>query len=183
MAAQGLKGPPYRFPHGNTKEILRMRKEAMGRPTSRHLSHDILPIIQPEIHTWVNTCDSVNFLTVCWLCGAEIPSLAWSSASTSCTEPEIIKEILNNKDKNFVKIKPRGFAKKLVGDGLVVLDGEKWVKLRKLANHAFHGEILKSSLPAVVDSVHMMLEKWEDHESKEIEVFEEFILLTLEVIS
>ncbi|XP_031405795.1 cytochrome P450 CYP749A22-like [Punica granatum] len=29
----------------------------------------------------------------------------------------------------------------------------------------------------------MMLEKWEDHESKEIEVFEEFILLTSEVIS
>ncbi|XP_031395592.1 cytochrome P450 CYP749A22-like [Punica granatum] len=35
----------------------------------------------------------------------------------------------------------------------------------------------------MVDNVHMMLEKWKDHEGKEIEVFEEFTLLTSEVIS
>ncbi|PKI55150.1 hypothetical protein CRG98_024441 [Punica granatum] len=55
MAAQGIKGPSYRFLHGNTKEILTMRKEAMERPMASHLSHDILPRLQPNIHTWVDT--------------------------------------------------------------------------------------------------------------------------------
>ncbi|XP_031406502.1 cytochrome P450 CYP749A22-like [Punica granatum] len=171
MAAQGIKGPSYRFLHGNTKEILTMRKEAMERPMASHLSHDILPRLQPNIHTWVDTYGP-NYLY--WF-GPQ-PQLV-------VTEPEMIKEVLNNKDKNYRKIKIRGFVKMLLGDGLVTSAGEKWVKQRKLANHAFHGESLKSSFPAVVDSVHMMLEKWKDHEGKEIEFFEEFIFLTSEVIS
>lgn len=55
MAAQGIKGPPYSFLHGSNKEIIRMRKEAMERPMDYYLSHDILPRIQPHIHTWINT--------------------------------------------------------------------------------------------------------------------------------
>lgn len=37
--------------------------------------------------------------------------------------------------------------------------------------------------PAMISSVEMMLERWKDHEGKEIEVFEEFRLLSSEVIS
>ncbi|PKI69545.1 hypothetical protein CRG98_010073 [Punica granatum] len=103
MVAQGIKGLPYRFFHGSTKEILGMIKEAMQRPMDHHLSHDIFPRIQPHVHAWVNTYGP-NYLS-------------WFGA-----EP-------------------------------------------------------------MVDNVHMMLEKWKDHEGKEIEVFEEFTLLTSEVIS
>ncbi|PRQ48456.1 putative secologanin synthase [Rosa chinensis] len=42
MASQGIKGPPYRLIHGNTKEIANMYKEAMNKPL--YLSHDILPV-------------------------------------------------------------------------------------------------------------------------------------------
>lgn len=35
----------------------------------------------------------------------------------------------------------------------------------------------------MIASAEMMLERWENHEGKEIEVFEEFRLLTSEVIS
>lgn len=42
---------------------------------------------------------------------------------------------------------------------------------------------MQSYVPALVDSVHMMLEKWKHYEGREIEVFEEIILLTSEVIS
>lgn len=59
------------------------------------------------------------------------------------TEPELVKEILANKQGLFNKSKPTGHAKKLLGDGLVVAEGEKWSKLRKLANRSFHGEYLK----------------------------------------
>lgn len=59
------------------------------------------------------------------------------------TEPELIKEILSNREGKYPKTKLKGFLKKLLGDGIVMAEGEKWLKLRKLANHAFHGDSLK----------------------------------------
>jgi PHYB activation tagged suppressor 1 len=59
------------------------------------------------------------------------------------TEPELVKQILSNKDRAYPKTKVSNEIKKLLGDGIVLSEGEKWVKLRKLANHAFHGESIK----------------------------------------
>lgn len=59
------------------------------------------------------------------------------------TEPELIKEVLNNRDRTYPKADPPPFSKKIVGDGLVNTEGKKWAKLRKLANYAFHGDSLK----------------------------------------
>ncbi|KAI6686322.1 hypothetical protein NL676_032235 [Syzygium grande] len=140
MARQGIKGPPYRFVHGSTKETIKMRSEARSTPMD-DLSHDILPKVQPHIHTWINTYGR-NYL------------------------------------------RARDYGKKILGDGLVSTKDEvKWAKQRRLANHTFHGESLKNMVPAMVESVRMMLEKWKQREGKEIEVFEEFKLLTSEVIS
>lgn len=59
------------------------------------------------------------------------------------TEQQMIKEILNNKEGKYTKQKNEGYLLKLLGGGIVVAEGEKWSKLRRLANHAFHGECLK----------------------------------------
>lgn len=59
------------------------------------------------------------------------------------TEPELIKEIVNDKEGDFPKMKRDIFLRNLVGDGLVMADGEKWIKHRRIANHAFNGESLK----------------------------------------
>ena len=58
-------------------------------------------------------------------------------------ESDLIKEVLNNKNRAYPKLELQGYLKKLFGDGIVTTEGEKWVKLRKLANHAFHVENLK----------------------------------------
>ncbi|KAF2298916.1 hypothetical protein GH714_029091 [Hevea brasiliensis] len=55
--------------------------------------------------------------------------------------------------------------------------------MRKLANHAFHGENLKGMIPAMIDSVEAMLGRWKQNEMKEIEAFQEFKVLTSEIIS
>lgn len=61
-------------------------------------------------------------------------------------EPELCKEILNNKDRAYPKRESLYFVKKLLGDGLVtIVEHEKWAKLRRIATHAFHGESLKVS--------------------------------------
>nr|POE95536.1 11-oxo-beta-amyrin 30-oxidase [Quercus suber] len=99
------------------------------------------------------------------------------------TEPELIKEIMNNRDNNYPKPETAPYTKKLLGDGLGTSEGAKWAKMRKLANSAFNAESLKNMIPSMISSIEVMLEGWKHHEGKEIEVSEEFRLLTSEVIS
>ncbi|MBA0737888.1 hypothetical protein Gogos_011313 [Gossypium gossypioides] len=169
LNSQGIKGPPYRFIHGNNKEIAKMRQEASIKPMA--LTHDIFPKVQPQIYSWINKYGR-NYL--CW---------NGVRAELVISEPELVREILKNSEKTFPKRKPTIYLSKLLGNGLVTVEGEKWAKQRKLANYAFHGESLKNMTPAVIASVETMLEKWKGQEGKEIEVFHEFRLLTSEVIS
>jgi cytochrome P450 len=77
--------------------------------------------------------------------GAGKNYLQWfgPQAQMVITEPELIKEILNNRDNAYPKQDVGDYMKKLLGDGLVTSDGEKWAKMRKLANYAFHADSLK----------------------------------------
>ncbi|XP_015895216.3 cytochrome P450 CYP749A22-like [Ziziphus jujuba] len=169
MALQGIKGPSYRFIHGNNKEILSMKKEAIAKAI--RLSHDILYKLQPHCHLWTNLYGK-NFIQ--WYgCEAEFV----------ITEPELIKEILNDRDGAYPKQDINVYNKKIFGDGLGASKGEKWAKMRKLANYAFHAESLRDMVPAMVASTETMLERWKYQEGKEIDVFEEFRLLTSEIIS
>ncbi|PRQ40570.1 putative cytochrome P450 [Rosa chinensis] len=171
MAAQGIRGPSYRVIHGNTKEINNMKTQAMSRP--RNLTHDIVSGVHPHIHSWTNIYGK-NYLQ-------------WhgSQAQLVITEPELCREILNDKERAYPKMEPIHFIKKLFGEGLGTRtkSDEKWAQLRKISNHAFLGESLKNKIPATIDSAGTMLQRWKNHEGKEIEVYEEFRLLTAEVIS
>ncbi|KAI4373340.1 hypothetical protein MLD38_011473 [Melastoma candidum] len=121
---------------------------------------------------WCNKNLGKNYLN--WL-GAE-PQLV-------ITEAELIKGALNNKDRVFYRAPAVNFTKKILGNGLIMSDGDKWANMRKLANHAFHGECLKGMVPDMVDSARMALDRWKDYEGREIEVFKEFTILTSEAIS
>ena len=59
------------------------------------------------------------------------------------TDLDLIKEILNDKEQFFTIAKLSKYLKKIVGGGLGQSEGEKWVKLRILANQTFHGESLR----------------------------------------
>ncbi|XVF43270.1 hypothetical protein PTKIN_Ptkin02bG0026800 [Pterospermum kingtungense] len=170
LNSQGIRGPPYEFYHGNTKAIIKMKREASSKPMA--LTHQIFPRVQPHMYSWINTYGK-NYL-------------AWNGvqAQLVITEPELVKEVLKNSENAFPKKKVSYFTDKLVGDGLsTTREVQKWQWQRKLANHAFHGEISKNMTLVVVDRVEAMLEKWKGQEGKEIEVFDEFRLLTSEVIS
>ncbi|KAK8548461.1 hypothetical protein V6N12_061375 [Hibiscus sabdariffa] len=168
LNSQGIKGPPYKFIHGNNKQVIQMRQEALSKPMG--LIHDLLPFVQPHMYSWFNKYGK-NYLS--W--NGNRPELVIS-------EPELVKEVLRNSEKAFAKGNPSVYIRKLLGNGLVFIEGEKWEKQRKLSNFAFHGERLKNMTPAVIASVETMLEKWKGQEGKDIEVFGEFRLLTSEVI-
>ncbi|XP_017633854.1 cytochrome P450 CYP749A22-like [Gossypium arboreum] len=169
LNSQGIKGPPFRFIHGNNKEIAKMKQEALGKPVA--WTDDLFPRLQPHIYSWINRYGK-NFVY-------------WDGARAELviSEPELVKEVLKNSENIFQKVKLPEISRKLMGNGLAFTEGEKWAKYRKLANHTFHGESLKNMTPAMIASVETMLEKWKGQEGQEIEVFQEFRLLTSEVIS
>ncbi|KAG4210098.1 hypothetical protein ERO13_A02G023100v2 [Gossypium hirsutum] len=170
MSSQGIKGPPYTFIHGNNKEATKMTMEALSKPMGA-LRHDIFPRVQPHVYSCVNRYGRIY--------------LAWDGNRPELviTEAELVNEVLKHSATTFPKRKPTFFLTGLFGNGLVTALGEKWVKQRKLANYAFHGESLKNMTPAVIASVETMLEKWKSYVGKEMEVYHEFRLLTSEVIS
>ncbi|KAE8703024.1 CYP749A22 protein [Hibiscus syriacus] len=129
LNSQGIKGPPYRFIHGNNKEVTSMRKEALSK--SMGSTDEIFPRVQPHIYSWINRYGK-NYL--CW---------NGNRAELVISEPELVKEVMRNSEKAFPKAKPSFYVSKLFGNGLVFIEGEKWVKHRKLSNNAFHGESLK----------------------------------------
>lgn len=141
----------------------------MSRPMD-YLSHNIFPRLQPHLYSWLNIYGK-NFLN--WY---------GPRAQFVVTQVDFVKETMI-KDQAYPKMDPEWFAKKLLGDGIVTSKGKKWAKHRRLANHAFHAESLKSMTPAMIASVKMMLKRWKQHEGREIDVFQEFKILTSEVIS
>ncbi|CAI0447457.1 unnamed protein product [Linum tenue] len=166
----GARGPSYKFFFGNTLEMKKLRQASMAKPMSG-LSHDIYSRLQPHLSAWTKTYGR-NFTF--WF--GPLPFLVLS-------EPELVKEAAADREKAFRKVEPQGVVKRMLGDGLVTSDGEKWVKMRKLANHAFFGESLKNMTPAMIASTEMMLERWKNRVGEEVEVYEEFRFLTAEVIS
>ncbi|CAN0916595.1 Cytochrome P450 CYP749A22 [Linum grandiflorum] len=162
MRSQGIKGPPYRFFHGNTREIAEMRIQATKTPMVE-LSHNIFPRLQPHIYSWTE------------LYGKNYLQWYGSRAQLVVTEPDLIKEVLAAKDGSYEKEAFLVIMRDLLGDGLVVSRGEKWTKMRRLANHGFHGESLKGMVPAMIASIEMMLERtafgssyWEGHKVFEL---------------
>ncbi|KAF9674229.1 hypothetical protein SADUNF_Sadunf10G0105800 [Salix dunnii] len=169
MASQGIRGPSYRFIHGSTKEVLAMKKEAMAKPMT--LSHNIFPKVLPQIYTWINTYGR-NYLS--WY---------GPKAHFVVSEPELVKEILNNKDRSYPKGDIPAYFRLLLGNGITTSEGEKWTKHRKLSTYAFNAENLKGMIPEMIASVEMLLERWKQNEGREIEVYDELRLLTSEIIS
>ncbi|CAI0428239.1 unnamed protein product [Linum tenue] len=133
MSRQGVNGPPYRFLHGNTKEINHMRNEALGTSMELLSHHQLLPRIMPHVYSWTKI-HGMNFLN--WY--GTRPQLV-------ITDPELVKEVLSNKEGAYLCF------------------------------------VFQAMIPAMIHSVEVMLQRWRD--VKEVDAFQEFKLLTSEVIS
>uniref|UniRef100_A0A8C8WX73 Uncharacterized protein n=1 Tax=Panthera leo TaxID=9689 RepID=A0A8C8WX73_PANLE len=67
---------------------------------------------------------------------------------------------------------------------LLLLNGQKWFQHRRMLTPAFHYDILKPYVWLMADSVHVMLDKWEDliRQNSYLEIFEHVSLMTLGTI-
>ncbi|KAL6553789.1 hypothetical protein OROMI_019462 [Orobanche minor] len=152
LRKQGLNGNSYKVIYGDLKELMKMVDEAKSNPIN--FDDDIKPRVLSFIVKILQKYGNGSFF---WF---------GPRPSVIVTEPKLIKEVM---DKNYLYLKPKNSnpLTKLLVQGVVSYEGDKWAKHRKLINPAFHLEKLKLMVPAFRLSCDEVLSKWEKSLSPE----------------
>ncbi|KAM0016024.1 putative 11-oxo-beta-amyrin 30-oxidase [Helianthus debilis subsp. tardiflorus] len=152
--------------------MVKMITEAYVKPIN--LNDDIVPRVMSFAHRFVTT-HGKN----CFTWAGPIPII-------HITNPSMIKEILGNYE-DFQKQRGGNPLTRLLAKGLVDVEGDQWVKHRKIINPAFHVEKLKHMVPAFYVSCDEMVNKWEEtlkeESSCEIDVWPHLQKMAADVIS
>ncbi|XP_063342717.1 cytochrome P450 4B1-like [Pelmatolapia mariae] len=76
------------------------------------------------------------------------------------------------------------FIEGWIGNGLLVSEGQKWFRHRRLLTPGFHYDVLKPYLKLMSESAQTMLDKWESYAStnEPFELFKHVSLMTLDSI-
>ncbi|KAK6912164.1 Cytochrome P450 [Dillenia turbinata] len=173
FSKQGIRGPPYHFFIGNLKELVGLVLKASSQPMP--LSHNILPRVFSFYHHWKKIYGATHLI---WF---------GPKARLTISDPVLIREIFS-KTELYEKYESHPLVRKLEGDGLLSLKGEKWAHHRKIITPTFHMENLKLMIPSMGETVTKMLDKWldmlsSDEATVEIEVSEWFQKLMEEAIT
>ncbi|KAM0015287.1 putative secologanin synthase [Helianthus debilis subsp. tardiflorus] len=142
---EGYKGNSYKFLMGDMIELATIVKEGKSKPTP--VTHDITSYALPFDHHIVSKYGEKSFI---WL---------GPNPRMYIRDPELIKEILLRPNE-FQKPHPEPFRDSIIR-GLLVTEGHKWTKHRKIINPAFNLQNLKIMFSAISLSCTDMIHKWE----------------------
>ncbi|OEL24310.1 Cytochrome P450 709B2 [Dichanthelium oligosanthes] len=178
FARQGIRGPPYRFLAGSLPEAKRLAVASWrGVPPLDVGSHDIMPLLLPPFHRWVADYGR-TFLY--WI--GPIPAIF-------STDLELIKEVLTDRTGLFAKDFMVPILKVLLGNGLILANGEDWKRHRKVVLPAFNHERIKSMSAVTAEATEQMTKRWCDQilqsgarQAAEIHVDRAISDLTAEII-
>jgi hypothetical protein len=126
----GLRGTPYHLLAGDVRENARLIPEACSRPLPPRC-HDIAPRVAPFLCRTVREHGGRACLS--WF--GPVPRVI-------VADPGVAGDVLSSK---FGHLERPNFAAltRLLADGVAGLEGEKWVRHRRILNPAFHLEKLK----------------------------------------
>ncbi len=94
--------------------------------------------------------------------------------------PDLIRDILITHDWNFVKGRALRASKPVLGDGLLLSEGELHRRQRRLVQPAFHSQRLASYASAMVECAASARDAWTD--GSVINIDQEMMLLTLQIV-
>ena len=95
--------------------------------------------------------------------------------------PDLVEEVLVKENRKFIKHYRLRDAKRTLGQGLLISEGEFWRGQRKLAQPAFHRERIAAYGELMVQLTERMLRGWADSQVRDAQ--DDMMRLTLEIVA
>ena len=100
------------------------------------------------------------------------------------TDPEYVKYILQDNYRNYIRGRSVETGRVLLGNGLPLIDGDLWLRERRLLQPAFHRERLQKLTTTAGNVIDSFLQSWvqKASDNRMIDMDDEMMRLTLTVI-
>ncbi|TVU37671.1 hypothetical protein EJB05_10999, partial [Eragrostis curvula] len=176
LRAQGVRGPPYRFFHGSLGEVRRLRAAGAGVTLDVN-DHDFTPIAQPHFREWI---PRYGRMFVSWF--GPTPDVCVADLA-------VARQVLADRTGLFPKHRMNANLLRLLGEGLVLANGDDWHRHKKVVHPAFNTDKLKMMTATMAECARSMVSGWEARLAKQgkegmvIELSGQFEELTADVIS
>lgn len=95
--------------------------------------------------------------------------------------PDLVEEVLVQKNRLFHKHFALRAARPSLGDGLLTSEGDFWRRQRRLAQPAFHRKRVAAYGAVMVDYTERMLQTWADGQTRDVQA--DMMRLTLEIVA
>lgn len=97
--------------------------------------------------------------------------------------PEHIEHVLVDRKDNYLRGRDYDALGRVVGESLLTTDGERWRKLRRISQPAFHHKHLAGMANVIVDRTDRMLGRWSTGTAGQtVDIADEMMRVTFEVI-
>jgi cytochrome P450 len=126
--------------------------------------------------------DSIGYLTRCAREFGDIVFFRFLGVPACfVNRPDYIESVLVTQNNNFVKSKDYRAMRRVLGNGLLLSEGEFWRRQRKLIQPAFHQERIVAYADIMTDHAQRMLSSWSDGQT--LDIHEAMMHLTLGIVA
>jgi cytochrome P450 len=126
--------------------------------------------------------DSIGYLTRCAREYGDIVFFRFM-AVPACyvNRPDYIESVLVTQNNNFVKSKDYRAMRRVLGNGLLLSEGDFWRRQRKLIQPAFHQARIAAYAEIMIGHAQRMLASWSD--GQKLDIHEAMMRLTLGIVA
>src|SRR5262249_30971697 len=82
--------------------------------------------------------------------------------------PDFIEQVLVTENRNFIKHYAFRLLRPTLGDGLVISEGDFWLRQRRLMQPAFSRQRIDAFAPTIVDYTTRMMEAWRPGSTRDL---------------